>query len=163
MEPKLLTREQFREGTFARDNHRCVFCGKTGAETPEGKLDAHHIIERRLWTDGGYYLENGASVCEEHHLQCEMTVISVEEVREACGITSVPVLFDGLYEDCNFEEIQKSLNWESDEGYVVRVADSFTYGQFKNSIAKYVRKGHVQTQRHWRAGRQFIPNELEKK
>lgn len=50
----LLTRDQFREGVFARDAHRCVFCGRTAAETPEGKLDAHHIIERRLWGDGGY-------------------------------------------------------------------------------------------------------------
>ena len=97
MEPKLLTREQFREGVFARDGHKCVFCGKTAAETPEGKLDAHHILERRLWPDGGYYLENGATVCEEHHLECEQTVRSVEDVRNAAGITKIlvpPHLYD---------------------------------------------------------------------
>lgn len=81
-EPTLLSRDDFREGTFARDNHTCVFCDKPAK-------DAHHIIERRLWPDGGYYLENGASVCEEHHLLCEQTVISVEEVREACGIEKI--------------------------------------------------------------------------
>ncbi len=26
--PKLLTRDDFREGVFARDNHKCVFCGE---------------------------------------------------------------------------------------------------------------------------------------
>lgn len=75
----LLTREQFRDGVFARDRHSCVFCGRTAQ-------DAHHIIERRLWRDGGYYLANGVSVCGEHHLQCEMTTLSVEQVREAAGI-----------------------------------------------------------------------------
>jgi hypothetical protein len=76
----LLTRDQFRESVFARDNYCCVFC-----DLPA--VDAHHILERRLWSDGGYYLENGASVCEKHHLECEMTSISVEEVREKCRIT----------------------------------------------------------------------------
>lgn len=88
---KLLTRDQFREQVFARDKHKCVFCDKPA-------VDAHHILERRLWPDGGYYLENGASVCEEHHLACERTLISVERVREACGITK-PVLPPDLYSD----------------------------------------------------------------
>lgn len=98
----LLDRDTFREAVFARDNHACVFCKKTAAETPEGKLDAHHIIERRLFTapgeEGGYFLDNGASVCESHHLECEMTTISVEEVRETAGITKtvIPAFF---YED----------------------------------------------------------------
>jgi len=74
--PALLTRGQFREQTFARDNHCCVFCKR-----PTG--DAPHIIERRLFDDGGYYLDNGASVCQEHHLLCEMTLITVEEGRRA--------------------------------------------------------------------------------
>lgn len=82
--PKLLSRDEFREGVFARDGNTCVFCDKPAA-------DAHHIMERRLWPDGGYYLDNGASVCEEHHIACESTRISVEQVREACGITKVLV------------------------------------------------------------------------
>ncbi len=84
MEPKLLTRDAFREGVFARENGHCAFC-----DVPA--VDAHHILERRLWPDGGYYLDNGASVCEEHHLACEQTVISVEQVREACGIKRIVV------------------------------------------------------------------------
>jgi 5-methylcytosine-specific restriction endonuclease McrA len=46
----LLTRDEFRVGVFARDGKTCVACGKPGQ-------DAHHIIERRLWPDGGYYLD----------------------------------------------------------------------------------------------------------
>lgn len=87
----LLSRDLFREAVFTRDGHTCVFCSKPAD-------DAHHIIERRLWEDGGYYIDNGASVCEEHHLQCEMTLISVEQVRDACGIKK-PMLPDHMYDD----------------------------------------------------------------
>lgn len=45
-EHKLLTRDNFREAVFARDNNTCVFCSLPAK-------DAHHIIERRLWKDGG--------------------------------------------------------------------------------------------------------------
>lgn len=87
----LLSRDAFREGVFARDNHTCVFCDQPA-------VDAHHILERKCWNDGGYYLENGASVCEKHHLECEMTLISVEEVRAACGIERA-LIPDHLYDD----------------------------------------------------------------
>lgn len=88
--PVLLSRDQFRERVFKRDKHTCVFCEKPA-------VDAHHILERKLFSCGGYYLENGASVCAEHHLECEMTRISVEQVREACGIQNI-VLPEHFYE-----------------------------------------------------------------
>lgn len=97
MKPRLLTRDEFREQTFERDNHKCVFCG-------EPAQDAHHIIERRLWGESqGYYLENGASVCGKHHLECEMTTISVEEVRDACGITKI-IVPEHLYADHKYDK-----------------------------------------------------------
>ena len=79
MQRKLLTRDEFRNAVFGRDRHVCVFCSKPA-------VDAHHILERRLWPDGGYYLENGVAVCAEHHLCCESTEISIAEVRRACGL-----------------------------------------------------------------------------
>lgn len=107
MVKKLLSRDEFRDGVFARDGYRCVFCGKAAEETPEGKLDAHHIIERRLFTErdelGGYFLENGATVCEEHHMQCEMTLASVEEVREKAGILH-PVIPSYAYSDEKYDK-----------------------------------------------------------
>lgn len=92
----LLTRTDFREGVFERDNHRCVVCGAPA-------VDAHHILERRLFPDGGYYLANGASVCEEHHLACETTDISVEQIRDYCKITK-PVLPPHLYDDQPYDK-----------------------------------------------------------
>lgn len=86
---KLLTRDEFREGVFARDGRRCVVRNSEGHRCPVTAADAHHIYERRLWGDtGGYYLDNGASVCELHHIECEQTLISADDLREWIGIDS---------------------------------------------------------------------------
>lgn len=337
---KLLTRDQFREKVFARDNHKCVFCDNKA-------VDAHHIIERRLFACGGYHLNNGASVCEHHHLQCEMTLISVDDVRNACGITqkivpphlyddhvydkwgnevitygvrsigelffdesvqkilkqgnvlqmfsqyvkfprthhlqyspgvhsddrvistmehfkgkrcilskkmdgenttmysndiharsidgqshpsqdwvkqywsmfahdmperwricgenlyaqhSIPyeldtyfmgfsvwneynvcldwdqtlewfqllgitpvqVLYDGVYDEKKIRDICQSIDTTIDEGAVLRIADEIPYGDYRHKVAKWVRKGHVQTVKHWRYGQPIVPNKLKK-
>lgn len=104
---KLLSRDDFRNGVFARDQHRCVMCGIAPEDTAEGKLDAHHIMERRLFTSpeqaGGYFLDNGASVCEPCHLKCEQTEFSTEQVREAAGITNI-ILPEHLYDDQTYDK-----------------------------------------------------------
>ncbi len=86
---------------MARDGHKCVFCGATD------NLDAHHIIERRLFTaeheKGGYFIDNGATVCEEHHRACEMTTLSCDEVRDAAGIKSI-VLPSYAYDDIEYDK-----------------------------------------------------------
>lgn len=92
----LLTRDQFREGVFARDGHKCVIC-------KEPAVDAHHILERRLWPDGGYYLNNGASLCELHHIQAEQTVIDCTILREAIGAQEV-LLPPHLYRDQEYDK-----------------------------------------------------------
>lgn len=96
VEFKLLSREQFREAVFARDNHQCVLCDAPGQ-------DAHHIIERRNFLDGGYYLENGATVCGDCHIKCEQTLVSPEELRELCGIRRVCVP-DHMYPDHKYDK-----------------------------------------------------------
>jgi hypothetical protein len=79
---KILSRETFKAAVFGRDRHRCVVC--TGLA-----VDAHHIMDRKLWPDGGYYLDNGASVCSACHLDCEMTLVSPQALRQACSIATV--------------------------------------------------------------------------
>ena len=95
----LLTRDEFRTQVFDRDGDRCVICGITNIDA---KLDAHHIIERRLWTDGGYYVDNGATLCDrgEHgcHYKAEITELSVEDIRIAAKIEK-PVLPEDMYHD----------------------------------------------------------------
>lgn len=95
-EQKLLSRDEFREGVFNRDNHRCVICGKPSQ-------DAHHIMERRLFSDGGYYLDNGSSLCGEHHMDAEMTTLDCDTIRAACGIETV-MLPEHLYADQEYDK-----------------------------------------------------------
>lgn len=91
-----MDREDARRQTFERDKHRCVFCG-------EKALDAHHILERRLWEDGGYHLDNLISVCGPCHLACERTLLSVEDCREAADIRCVLVPAH-LYADTRYDK-----------------------------------------------------------
>lgn len=81
---KLMTRDEFREAVFERDNSRCVVCGEYADA-------AHHLYERKLWTDGGYYLDNGASLCKDHHIEAERTDLSIETLAELSGIKRVPL------------------------------------------------------------------------
>lgn len=93
---KLLTRDNFRESVFERDGHLCVICKEAG-------VDAHHIIERRLFSDGGYYLDNGATLCSKHHLLAESTELSCETIRSAAFIQSL-VLPEHFYHDIDYDK-----------------------------------------------------------
>jgi hypothetical protein len=92
----LLTRDTFRESVFKRDGHLCVIC-KAPAK------DAHHILERRLWDDGGYYLDNGSSLCSDCHMKAETTELSCDEIRKAIGIET-PLLPEHLYRDNEYDK-----------------------------------------------------------
>lgn len=93
---KLLTRDCFRESVFARDSYKCVICAKPAKY-------AHHIIERRLFPDGGYYIDNGASLCEKHHIEAEMTTLSPRKLREIIGIKKI-ILPPHLYSDQEYDK-----------------------------------------------------------
>lgn len=90
----LVTRDSFRLAVFERDGYACVICGRTAQ-------DAHHIMERRLFEDGGYYIDNGVSLCAECHIKAEQTLISPEEIRKAAHIERV-LLPDHLYPDYTY-------------------------------------------------------------
>jgi len=78
----LLNREDFKSLVFKRDSNKCVICGQSA-------VDAHHIIDRSIWSDGGYYLSNGVSLCAEHHLSAESTIISCQTLRNLAKINNI--------------------------------------------------------------------------
>lgn len=86
-----LARDEFRDAVFQRDSNLCVIC-RSPAE------DAHHIMERRLFDDGGYCLDNGASLCATCHVLAEQTTLPCEAIRAAAGIAQI-VLPPHLYRD----------------------------------------------------------------
>lgn len=82
-------------------------------------VDAHHIFDRKLFEDGGYYLNNGAAVCEHHHLMCEQTLIPLPKVYESARITD-PVLPPGF--DLPVESYDKWGNVFTNDGWAMRKA-----------------------------------------
>lgn len=135
----LLDRTSFREGIFERDGHKCVICGAAST-----RLDAHHIIERRLWDDGGYYLDNGATLCDEYsgyveggvgcHMKAEMTVLSCDDIRTAAGIRKT-IIPDHLYGDYRYDK------W----GNIINPDGTRTKGELFNdeSVQKVLKAGGV--------------------
>jgi len=72
-------------------------------------------------------------------------------------ILPLPVLWRGIFDEKFLKEYK--INIEKQEGYVIRLADSFKFEDFNVSIAKWVRKSHVQTEDHWKL-QPIIPNKL---
>lgn len=122
-----MDRTKFREFVFERDGHKCVMCG-------EKAQDAHHILERRLFSDGGYHPDNGVAVCGSCHLAAERTIITPESLREAAGILK-PYLPSHLYSDQRYDK------W----GNVIISEGRLLAGElfFDESVQKVLREGNA--------------------
>lgn len=141
-ETKLLTRDHFRAYVFERDGHEgtsnepwvdaqviyptCVVCKAPGQ-------DAHHIIERKLWPDGGYYLANGATLCGPCHIKAETTEYSVEFIREKAKIKT-KIMPPQFYDD---DVIDKWGNYVLPNGQRFR-GELFDDGSVQKIIADYL-------------------------
>lgn len=139
----LLSRNKFRESVFQRDNCKCVVCG-------ENAVDAHHIIGRRLFDDGGYYLDNGASLCQKHHLEAEMTVLSCEDIRELCGIENI-IIPEHFYSDLNYDKwgniiLPTGIRLKGElfkDGSVQKILGKGNVLQYFSKYVKYPRTYHL--------------------
>lgn len=71
-------------------------------------------------------------------------------------------LWSGVYDPKALNFFTKYVERKSSsmEGFVVRVRDSFEIEHFDVSMAKYVRKNHVQTDKHWME-KKVVPNKLK--
>jgi len=81
---------------------------------------------------------------------------TIEQISKNLKIPTAPVVFKGQFS--SMKELQEFLENElkkesflggEREGFVIRPLDSFTDKEFPNVVAKFVRKGHVQTDDHW--------------
>lgn len=133
---KLLTRTEFNEQVSKRDNYGCVICDKPATEV-------HHIIERKLWSDGGYYLDNGATLCSEHHYQAEQTILSCDQIRIAAGIQNV-ILPDHLDTDSNYDKwgnmiLPNGTRLKGEMFYTEQVQKILKSADLLNIFTKYVK------------------------
>jgi hypothetical protein len=106
-------RVNFRNEVFKRDKSTCVVPG-----CDKAAVDAHHIIERALWKDpselGGYFKENGASLCTMHHIDAEQGFLTPTALRMYTGVHKeyLPKSFvPGLDYDKWGRELKSSSRW----------------------------------------------------
>jgi hypothetical protein len=108
------------------------------------KLTAYFYIYS-IWTD--------ANIC----LSWDETV----EWAELLGLATVPVLYEGVWDETAVKACWTGVSCfgPEQEGYVVRVRDRFSYNDFGQNVAKFVREKHVQTSSHW-MNEIVVPNQL---
>ncbi|OSP53509.1 RNA ligase family protein [Pseudoruegeria sp. SK021] len=68
---------------------------------------------------------------------------------KSLGITPVPTLYRGPFKNGLFEDLASELDTSKHEGFVVRVAGAYCEADMQTYMGKYVRKGHVQSDKHW--------------
>jgi len=137
---------------------------------------------KRWWQERCYDLPEGWRVCGEnlfaqHSIRYENLVIpfrgfSIWNEKNFClswgetqewfsllEIPSVHILWQGEFDEDQIRQIQYRLDTTTQEGYVVRMKKGFHYKDFAQSVAKFVRASHVQTDTHWMHS-EIVPNGL---
>lgn len=75
---------------------------------------------------------------------------------------TTPVIYNGFFNQDLIEIAVHNYTKKSIdpiEGYVIRLKDSFNFKDFNKSIAKFVRKDHIRTDKHWT--KTWVPNSLK--
>jgi hypothetical protein len=115
-------------------------------EIPEGM----RICGENLYAQHSIHYEGLRSYFQVFSIWQDDRCLSWAETLEWCallGLAPVPTIYEGpmlalgamhaLWPDSN------------SEGYVIRTAGEFTYDDFAEHVAKWVRPNHVQTSSHW--------------
>ncbi len=77
------------------------------------------------------------------------------------NIIPAPTLFEGRLNKDTLQTIIDGINTKTQEGFVIRRASSFDIKDFTNSVIKWVRPHHVQTDaEHWSKA-PLVPNGLQ--
>jgi hypothetical protein len=135
------------------------FWGRICGDIPEG----YRICGENLYAQHSIRYEALPSYFMGFQVWDKLTCLGWDETQEwfaLLGVTPVPVLYDGPFSGLDLAALRGDPTTR--EGYVVRVARSFSYGEFRKVVGKYVRKNHVLTvKHHWRA-QAVVPNGLAK-
>jgi len=71
------------------------------------------------------------------------------EYADMLGLDLVNTLYRGIFDVEKIREIENTMDFDKQEGYVVRNTDSFLYDDFSKNVGKYVRENHIKTDEHW--------------
>lgn len=159
--------------TEKMDGENTTMYGVTGKCHARSLDSAYHESRsdvRRVAGEVAYQIPPGYRVCGENmfakhsihykNLDALFLVFSVwsddnrclswRDTQKFCdtlSLKTVPVLYQGMWTRSIHDEIE--LDERAQEGYVIRLSGEFDFEDFGVSLAKYVRKNHVQTSEHW--------------
>lgn len=122
---------------------------------PEG----YRICGEYLYAKHSIKYENLSSYFEVFSIWNGDTCLSWNDTEILCkklNLYHVPVVYIGPYDTYSIIKIAQKSVKNGQEGIVVRNAGTFEYNNFDINIAKYVRKNHIQTDKHW------LQNKIEK-
>jgi len=138
---------------------------------------------KAMWANVAHDIPEGWRVCGENlyaehsikydDLESYFQVFSIWNEKNVClswdetiewskllGFKTVRVVDRRVWDDKVSKLLPTQGPLVKGEGYVVRLAEPFHYKDFRKSVAKYVRKGHVQHKDgHW-SNRRVVPNKL---
>lgn len=86
----------------------------------------------------------------DEETNCCLSWEDTVKMAEELDLPTVEVLYYGIWDEKLFEKMFEDLDKEKNEGLTIRLAESFHYDDFSDSLVKAVREGHVQTDEHWR-------------
>lgn len=122
-------------------------------DIPEGfkfvgeNLFAQHSI-RYEGLKGYFYLFSVWEDIEGKEDYC-LPYDTVCEYAELLDLPMPEVLYRGVFDEKIIRKIASEMDLTTMEGFVCRITDGFSRSEFKDCVAKFVRKGHVQTDQHW--------------
>ena len=119
------------------------------------------FAKHSIWYNDLHSYFLGFAVFDEHNM-CLSWKDTVDFFNMLC-VQTVPVIYEGPPLTAKeIYEITKPIteNPEIHEGYVIRVSRAFHFNDFKYNVAKYVRKGHVNTDDHWKH-KEIIKNKIQ--
>ena len=149
-------------------------------EEPLGEDRSH---AKAIWSNMKHLIPDGWRACCENvaakhsihytDLSSFLQVFSIWDHNNMClswsdtvglceefGLVTVPVFYEGVWDEELVKKLWNQSVYETVEGYVVRNAGSFHYNDFKWNVAKFVRPKHVQTTQFWRNGKR-VWNQLK--
>lgn len=115
---------------------------------PEG----HRICGENLYAEHSIHYDHLRSYFYGFSAWNGSTCLSWDDTMrlfDHIGVHPVPVIFRGIFSEDGIKKIVNSLNINQTEGVVVRLAESFDISEYGTKVAKWVRRGHVQTDEHW--------------
>ncbi len=124
----------------------------------------HRICGEYLYAKHSIYYDSLPDYFMAFGVWKENTCLSWKDttkILEDVGLITVPILYEGPFDLEIVKKLAKEVVDRGGEGIVVRNADSFEMNDFSKNVAKFVRKGHVQTDTHWSYS-QITPNKLKK-